>query len=225
VPGTARELGDLMSRRGIAVRLGGIGVLACSGLVIVAGPAGASKVTATGTASCAVTSSLSFNPPLQPGIGTQVANGQAEIVTISPLTFSGCSGSSATLPLSGTPTKPVAIKVKANVLNKKLYAGGCLFLTAMQLQIKHVTVAWTPATGALRPTRVSPGIAPLSADLAGNLGFSFTGSATGSFGGPATLSLYTDAAGTAALEACQSNVGGGISSLPVDASASSLSLG
>jgi hypothetical protein len=214
-----------MSRRGAIARLGVVGVTVCSGLVVLAGPAGAAKVTATGTASCAVTSSLSFNPPLQPGIGTQVAKGQAEIVTVSPLSFSGCGGSSATLPESGTPTKPVTVKVKANVLNKKLYAGGCLFLTAMQLQIKHVTVAWTSTAGVLRPTRVLPGIAALSSDPAGNLGFSFSGSASGSFGGPATLSLYTDAAGTAALEACESNVGGPISSLSVDATASSLTLG
>ncbi len=214
-----------MVGRGSIARVGIAGALGITGLMALASPAGAAKVSATGTATCSVAATMSFNPPLQPGIGTLVPSGTSELVTLSPFTFSGCTGSSTTLPISGVPSKTVVVKVKASSFNRKLYAGGCLFLSALQLQIKHTALDWTTATGALRPTKLAPGIAGLSADGTGNLGFSFGGSATGSFAGSATLGLYTDATGTTALENCESNLGGPISSLTVDPTQSSLALG
>jgi hypothetical protein len=209
----------------VIVRVWLAGAVGAAGLVALAGPAGASKVSATGTASCSVGAAMTFSPPLQPGIGTVVAKGQAEDVTLSPIAIGGCAGTSSTLPSSGAPTRPIVVKVKPNVSNKKLYAGGCLFLSAMQLQIKHATLAWTTASGTIRPTKAFLGIAGLSNDAAGNLGFSFVGTATGSFAGSAALTLYTDAVGTAALKDCESNLGGPITSVTVDATQSALALG
>ena len=121
------------------------------------------------------------------------------------------------VPTSGTNPKPIVVKVKPSVIAKSTdYAGGCLFLTAFQLPIKHAVVDWTAATGLLKPSKVGLGISGFVTNLAGELGFSYGASTTGSFAGSSALNLFLDPASTTAIENCEANVPGTISSVTLD---------
>ena len=196
------------------------------GLVATAVPAGAAKVYGAGTVTCSYGTTMSFNPPLQPGLGTPVAATVSEVITVAPATIGSCTGSTTVgpLPTSGTNAHPIIFKVKPIAFNGGHYAGGCLFFNSVQLLIKHTVIDWTAPAPGLRPTNVAPGIASLGSDPEGNLGYPFTGTATLSFAGPAALNLFFDAASTSALQGCLSG-SGTVSVLTIDPTQSSLSLG
>jgi len=213
--------------RSIAIgRVGLVAVVSMAGLVATAAPAGAAKVTAVGTVTCSYGTTMTFNPPLQPGIGTPVSRGGSELITLAPATIGTCIGSvtSGAVPTSGTNTESITFKVKANVFNRNFYAGGCLFFSSVQLLIKHTTINWAATTGALKPSKVAPGIAGLGSNSAGNLGFALSGSVKGSFAGAAALNLFFDAPSTSALQGCLSG-SGTVSLLTIDATQSSIALG
>jgi len=207
-------------RLGLALAIGLIG------LVATAAPAGAASVSAVGTVTCSVGSTLTFDPPLQPGIGTPVAKNASELITLAPATIGSCAGSvtKGSIPVSGVSTKSNIFKVKPFDFNRNYFAGGCLFVNALQLRIKSMALDWTAASGVLKPTKFKPGYATLGSDPGGNLGFSFSSTAKGSFAGPAALGLYFTAASTTALQDCESG-SGTISTLTIDPTQSSVALG
>ena len=195
-------------------------------MVIVSAPAGAAKVTAAGTVTCSYGTTMTFNPPLQAGIGSPAATGQSELVTMAPATIGSCTGSvtKGSIPTTGTNAKPIIVKVKANVFNRIHYVGGCLFFNAFQLQMKRTTLLWTVNSGVLKSSKVTPGSASLGSNAEGNLGFALAGSGTGSFAGPTALDLYFDAPSTSALQGCLAG-SGTVSTLTIDPTQSSISLG
>jgi hypothetical protein len=209
-----------VGRVGLAVALSAVG------LVAAAVPAGAAKVAGAGTVTCSYGSTMTFSPALLPGLGTPVSKKGYELITLAPATIGSCSGSvtAGSIPTSGTTTKALTFKIKPFAFNGNYYAGGCLFFNTVQLTIKHVSLDWVSSAEALRPTKVTLGISSLGSDPSGNLGFPYTGSATGSFAGAASLGLFFDSAGTTALQDCQSG-SGSVSTLNVDPTQSSISLG
>jgi hypothetical protein len=215
-----------MTRRGAIGQLCVAAVVGAAGLVVAAAPAGAAKVTGSGTVACSYGTTMTFSPPLQPGRGTPVAAGGVELVTMAPATIGSCSGSvtSGSVPTSGTNSKPITLKVKANVFNKVHYVGGCLFYNGFQLQIKRTTINWTVSSGALKSSKLAPGIAALGTNAGGNLGFALSGHGTGSFAGPAALDLYFDTPSSSALQGCLGG-SGTVSTLTIDPTQSSIALG
>lgn len=217
-----------MAFRRTMVRTCAAGALGLMGTLALASPAGAAKVPAVGSVTCSYGTTITFDPPLQPGIGTLVPRGTDELVTLAPASIGSCTGSvtAGSVPTSGTNPKPIVVKVKPSVIAKSTdYAGGCLFLTAFQLPIKHAVVDWTAATGLLKPSKVGLGISGFVTNLAGELGFSYGASTTGSFAGSSALNLFLDPASTTAIENCEANVPGTISSVTLDPAQSSISLG
>lgn len=209
-----------MCRVALAVAMGAVG------LVAMAAPAGAVKVKGAGTVSCSYGTTMTFSPALAPGAGTPVAANGSELITLAPATIGSCTGTltSGSVPVSGTNAKAFTFRIKAVSFHGTHYAGGCLFFDTVQLRIKHTTVDWIAPTGLLKPTNVAPGTASLGSDPEGNLGFSFSGSATGSFAGAAGLDLFFDAPSTSALQGCLAGTGT-VPALTVDANQSSISLG
>jgi hypothetical protein len=196
------------------------------GLVTTALPAGAVTVTGAGSVACSVGTTLTFSPPLTPGRGTVLGKGAKETITFSPTTIGSCGGTVTTgsVPTSGAPSKPIVVKAKANDVNKVNYGGGCLFFNSFALWIKHITLHWAVPSGKLAPTRIALSAGGLTSDGSGNLGFSLSGTGSGSFAGPATLGLFFDTASTMALQGCMSGTGT-VSTLTVDPTQSSLSVG
>jgi len=196
------------------------------GVVATAAPAGAAKVGGVGTVACSYGSTMTFSPPLQPGLGTPVTKKGSELITLAQATIGSCTGTvtAGSVPASGTTTKAITFKVKPFAVNGSYYAGGCLVFNSLQLLIKSATLDWTAASGTLKPTKIFPGIASLGSDPSGNLGFGFSGTAKGSFTGPAALGLYFTAPSTSALQGCIAG-SGTVSALTIDPTQSSISLG
>jgi hypothetical protein len=209
-----------LGRVGLAMAVGVVG------LVATAVPAWAGKITAAGTMTCSYGTTLTFSPPLEPGIGTPVPRSGSEVITLAPAAIGSCTGSltAGSLPTSGTNTKPLIFKIKPINLNHSYFAGGCIFFNSVQLLIKHTSIDWINSSGVLKPTKVAPGIASLGSDPSGNLGFPFSGSATGSFAGAAAMNLFFDAASTSALQGCLGG-SGSVAALTIDPTQSSISFG
>lgn len=215
-----------MTGRGAIGQVCAAAIIGIAGLLVAPASAGAAKVTAAGTVTCSYGTTMTFSPPLQPGIGTPATSGQPELVTMAPATIGSCTGSvtAGSIPTSGTNSKPITVKVKANVFNKVHYVGGCLFFNAFQLQLKRTTLLWTVNSGVMKSSKVTPGIASMGSNAGGNLGFALTGTGVGSFAGPSALDLYFDAPSTSALQQCIAG-SGTVSTLTVDPTQSSISLG
>jgi hypothetical protein len=200
------------------------------GLVATAVPAGATgavkKVLGVGSITCSYGTTMSFSPPLRPGLGTQVAKNVDELITVATGSIGSCTGAvtAGWVPTSGTPTKAIVFKEKPFPFNRTYYDGGCNSFGTVQLRIKAMSVDWTAASGVLKPTKAYPGYATLGSDGEQNLGFGFSGSARGSFAGAAGLGLYFTGSSSSALQAC---IGGSgtVSTLNVDPTQSSISLG
>ena len=199
-----------------------------AGVCVVASPASAATVKAQGTVTCSYATTIHFSPPLTPGIGTVVPKGASEIITMDPATLGSCTGSASvgSIPLSGVGMKPTVVKLKASVLSKVLYAGGCDFFPQFGFPRQKGIFAWTASVGALSPTKARLTGSSLIDNGLGNRGYTFTGSAAGgSFTGPVSIGAYFDAASSSAVDDCIANRGGGIASVTVDPSVSSISLG
>ena len=201
-----------------------------AGLTALATPASAAVVHASGSITCAYGTTMTFNPPLTPGIGTAVGVGVNEVITIAPATLSRCTGTVTTgsVPSAGLGTNTVTVTMKATVLNHVRYAGGCFFFPQFHFPSRHAKFGWTAPSGALAPTVAAlpiTGASPLIDNGLGNDGYTFSGTTKGSFAGTASIGAYFDAASTAAIQGCIGNAPGAISSATVDPSVSSISVG
>ena len=201
-------------------------ILLGSGLVASGGTASASTVHAAGSISCRFATTLTFSPPLTPGRGTQVAKGVSEIITVAPASVDGCTGSTTvgSVPVSGTGTKPLTVKMKPVVVNHVDYAGGCFFFSPFQLALKKAVLSWTAGSGLLATTSMKLNAGALGANGMGSLGYAITGTARGSFAGPVALGAYFDAASTLAVQDCVGGTGS-VSSVTVDPTQSTIAIG
>jgi hypothetical protein len=194
------------------------------GLVTVATPAGAHKTIGVGNVTCSYGDTMTFNPPLQGGIGT--ADITNEVVTLAPPSLGGCTGSvtSGVVPSLGT-GKAKNVKIKGLKFNGVYYAGGCPnFVNSMWSKFK-ANYSWSATGLKLKGSRVSKVSAGGSQNsMTGDLGFVYLGTATGSFSGPVTIDAYFTDSSSAALANCVAN-SGTVSSLTVDPAQSSVTLG
>lgn len=200
--------------------VGGLAVFSAS-----ASATGRVRVTkGTGTISCTLSTTLTFSPPLTPTIGTVVAKGVSEVITVAPPVLGGCTGTANVIPSSGLGTKPIVVKMRPFVLNRVDHAGGCFFYPTIQFALKHAVFDWTLPTGPMSPTNAKLGASAIGADGSGNLGYSIAGTARGSFTGPISIGAYFDAASTLAIQNCESGIGS-VASATVDPSQSSVTVG
>jgi hypothetical protein len=199
---------------------------AVAGLAALSGSASAKARTIHGAGSIACTfgTTLTFATPLTPGIGTLVGPRVVEVITVAPFEIGGCTGTTAPEPASGIGRKPLIVKMPAFVLNKKRYVGGCFFLPSLQLALKRAVLDWTLPSGVMASTSTQLGASVLGADSAGNLGYTITGTARGSFAGPVTIGAFFDPASTLAINNCESNIGS-VASVTVDPTQSTITVG
>ncbi len=197
------------------------------GLAVFSGSASArTRVTkGTGTISCTLSTTLTFSPPLTRTIGTLVAKGVSEVITVAPPVLGGCTGTTANvIPASGVGTKAIIVKMKPFVLNRLDYAGGCFFFPTIQFALKHAIFDWTLPSGPMSPTNAKLGASAIGADSSGNLGYSIAGTARGSFTGPINIGAFFDAASTLAIQNCVSGTGS-VASATVDPTQSTVTVG
>jgi hypothetical protein len=194
------------------------------GLVMVATPAGAHKTTSVGNVTCSYGDTMTFNPPLSGGSGT--AGISNEIVTLEPASLGSCTGTvtAGAVPNLGA-GKTKTVKIKGQKLDGVYYAGGCPnFVNFMWSKFK-ANYSWSATGLNLKGSKVARVSAEGSSNPStGDLGFVYSGTATGSFSGPVTIDAYFTDSSSAALENCVANVGT-VSSLTVDPAQSSVTLG
>lgn len=199
------------------------------GIVVTAGPAAAKKVTPTGSINCALSQTISFNPPL---VGNSVAGtaGYAyDRITISPAQISNCTGTTApagAVPQLGVGTKPMVIKWKGSKTGTTWYAGSCLQFHSVVWSKLKPRYNWTATGLKLKGSKVSNvTTVPGYADGGTEEGYIFSGTGTGSFAGPVSIADFFTAESTALLNTCASGGGGTISSLTTDPTTSYVSAG
>ena len=188
-------------------------------------PAGAKTPNGTGSVLCVVSGTVSFNPALTPGQGTP--GYKDEIVTIS-LSGSGCSGPSSNTPLPNPTTAAIATKpakIKATKVGKVKYAGGCNnFATgAGSLTVKSV-IGWSGGA-AEKGSKTTLGNVTASTDAAGNVGFTASGSGSKSYAGSDSAGVYFTTASSNAIVTCVGGSGPPISSLNLDPTYSTITVG
>ena len=207
------EKEHLMRIRKSAMVVGAV-LIPLATITLVAGPAFAAKVTGTGSVTCNVGGTASFNPPLS-------QNGAAaskEVVTLSGVTISNCSGGTPSASGGGTITiKPLKIKGTG----KPKMAGSCSNLAGSVSTILAKTkTSW--ANGA-KPTKTVESnfkIAVGSGASAGEEGFaSQDGTASGSYAGSGSVTAYfTQSSSSAFIAACGGS--GSLSTAQIDSSTS-----
>ncbi|HEY4929645.1 MAG TPA: hypothetical protein VIH95_10885 [Acidimicrobiales bacterium] len=171
-----------------------------------------------------MSTTFTFNPPLTPGIGTLVGKGISEVITVAPAEIGGCTGTTAPVPVSGLATKAIVIKMRPFVLNRLDHAGGCFFFPTLLFALKHAVLDWTLPSGLMSPTSAKLNASAIGADGAGNLGYSITGTARGSFAGPVAIGAYFDPASSLAIQNCEDNAGS-VASATVDPTQSTITIG
>jgi hypothetical protein len=197
-------------------------------LALVATPASATTIKPQGPITCAYATTYHFNPPLTPGLGTPVAAGVNEVVTVDPASLSGCAGTATppVVPTSGAGEAPIVFKLPTITVHTVRYAGGCERFPTSVVPKKTNAFTWTATGATLAPTKAPLVGSSLVSNLSGNLGYTFSGTAlNGSFNGTMTIDAFFDAASTSALTACIGDQGGPISSATVDPTISSISVG
>ncbi len=197
-------------------------------LALVATPASATTVQAQGPLTCAYGTTYHFNPPLTPGVGTPEPAGVNEKITVDPASLTGCTGSPTPpiVPTSGIGKAAIVVSMKSTSIARVRYVGGCEFLSAFVFPKKTDVFNWTAVGETLSPTKAILTGSSLVSNLTGNLGFTFSGTASlGSFNGASTIDAYFDTASTSAITDCIGNRGGPISSATVDPTISSISVG
>jgi hypothetical protein len=195
------------------------------GMLVLAGPAGAHKVTGVGSVTCSYGDSMTFSPPLAPGSGT--AGYSKEVITLRPASIGSCSGTvtSGGVPSLGTGTKARVFKIKGGKIGGVYHAGSCLSFENFLWPKFKANYDWTVAGLMLKGSKVSHMAAEsISNPTTGDLGFQFSGTATGSFSGRVTIDAYFTNASSGALEDCVANEGT-VSSLTVDPTQSTVTLG
>jgi hypothetical protein len=195
--------------------------------LVLAGPAGAKKVVATGTVTCHVSQTFTFNPAMT-GLPAGTPGFAVDLITISPAQLSQCSGTPTptnALPSTGAGSRTIVVKWKGVKIGvpPTFSAGGCPMIPSISWAKVKPHLNWSAFPTGLKSTKIS-NVQASPAALNGEQGFIFTGVARGSFAGPVTLSDYFDAASTAALVACKANTGT-VSSLTTDPANSTITLG
>ncbi len=194
------------------------------GTVVVAGPAAAKKVVATGSIHCTFSQTVSFNPPLRP---TGTAGYSKDVITFSPAQISHCTGTTnpaGAVPTFGIGTKPNLVKWPAAKIGSTKLAGACVMFKGFLSYGKYKPhYNWSDTGLSLQSDKVLP-ITFEEGSLNGEFGFLFTGTARGSFPGPVTIDNYFDAASTAALDNCVAGTGS-VSTLTTDPANSTISVG
>ena len=202
--------------------------------MVTAGPAAAKKVVATGSVTCHVSQTFSFNPPLS-GLPAGNPGYAMDVVTVSAPHFSQCTGTTNALPSAGAGTKTILVKWKGiKILGGGPSAGSCQMLQSLSWAKVKPHLNWSASPVAVKGTKISnvtegPG-SIVNAQSEEEQGFVFSGVAKGSFVGTMALSDYfeigsaSSGTGTAALNACKDNVGT-VSSLTTDPTTSTITVG
>ena len=181
--------------------------LPLASVALMGGTAFAKTATGTGKVTCSVGGTLTFTPPLS-AKGTTAAKKEVTTVTAS---LSRCSG--GTPPGSPVGTTIKAIKVKATT--KGAAVGSCgTFISSAAKAVLKAKQTWSGA----KPTKFTVN-GLHSASKNGQVGFTGSTTATGSYAGPVSVAAYLTSASTGRLLACS----GSISSLALDPSISTIS--
>ena len=201
-------------------------------LPVFAGPAGATGVPAAGVVTCSYGTTMTFSPPLKQGKGHLAAPGSNEVMTIAPAALGNCTGSvtAGTLPTSGAGTQPISLVIPPTVVNGVRYIGGCDSFRNFVLKVNQPTrnfkYAWSPSGD--QATKAFVTSTPLAENPTNtNFGYTFTGTAQGSFAGTVTISAWFDSSSSTAIGNCVSGIpglGSKVSSATVDSSLSTITL-
>jgi hypothetical protein len=196
-----------------------------AGLVASAGQAAAKGGVVTGSITCQLSQTISFNPPLVSSVaGTK---GYAfDRITVSPAQISNCTGTTTpagAVPTIGMGTKATVLKWRGSKINGAKYAGGCPQLPTFLWSKLRPSYNWT-ATGMSLKTKVFDIFEQGTTNGLHESGFIFSGTASGSFAGPVTIADFFDSASSAALQSCEDG-GGPVSSLTTDSTTSFISVG
>ena len=167
-------------------------------VTLVAGPAFAAKVTGSGAVTCNVGGTATFNPPLSEN-GSPASK---EVVTLSGVTLSGCSGGTPSASAGGSITiKPLKIKGTG----KPKMSGSCSNLAGSVSTILAKTkTSWTNGAKPTKTVESNFKIAVGSGASAGEEGFaSQAGTASGSYAGSGSVTAYfTKTSSSAFIAAC-----------------------
>ena len=217
--------GDVVNHRTRALKVTLALAVPVLGLIVVGAPAGAHKTTSVGNVTCSYGDTMTFNPPLSGGSGT--AGFSKEVITVAPASLGSCTGTvtSGAVPSVGAGAKAKAVKIKGSKIDGIYYAGGCPnFVNYMWSTFKS-NYNWTATGLTLKGSKVANVSAAGSSNPStGDLGFVYSGTATGSFSGPVSIDAYFTDSSSAALQNCVANVGT-VSSLTVDPAQSSVTVG
>jgi hypothetical protein len=190
---------------------------------ILQGPAWAAGVPKpSGTLTCQLGGSMSFNPPLSPGNGTPGADKEEASITE---TLTGCVGTASTavlVPGQATSVSTKTVKIKATKIGKTKYAGGCDTISGSLAAAAYKSkITWN---NGIKGTRAKVAGKSFLAEYpagSGESGLQATGTATGSFTGPVTSTAFFTDSSSQALQACIDGTGPSVSTLDIDETTSS----
>jgi len=188
-----------------------VAALPVASVVLAEGSAVAGKVTGTGTVTCHVMGTLSFNPPLTPN-GTAASK---EVITVSSSAVN-CTGGSPTASPSSTVTKPVKVKGTG----KPKISGSCK--AAASPATAGATVKgkqnWN---GGVKPSKFVLSNVKFGLDGNGEVDETGTATTTGSYAGTGAVHIDFNASSSAALLACVGG-SGSVSSVTIDSANSTI---
>ena len=182
--------------------------LPLASVVLLEGTAVAKSVVGTGAVNCSIGGSISFNPPLS-SAGTA---GVKKTVTTVTASLSSCSGGTPAASPSATTVKPIKAKV-AKGTNASTCSGFDASASSITVKAKQT---WVGA----KPTKFQVSHLSIVANGEGELGFSGSFTATGSYGGSGHLTVYLTAASSTQIATCS----GQISSAQLDRSTSTVGI-
>jgi hypothetical protein len=197
------------------------------GVVATAGPAAAKKLKPTGSITCALSQTISFNPELTANVaGT---SGYAyDRVTISPAQLSNCQSETppaGVVPQLGVGTKPMVVKWKGTKVGMSKSAGSCITFNTFVWPRLKPRYNWTATGLRLKGSKVlTTGYRQSTADGGAEQGIIYTGVATGSYAGPVTVADFFTVASSDLLTSCAAN-GPPVPSLTIDPTTSYVSIG